>query len=419
MSHDFPELRQAMLKAKEAANVLANSNGQSRDDFLRALVGLIDSEFDSLLGANKNDLEKAAASKARPAVLDRLALDGPRLRQLASGLLETCDLPDPLGKVEDLNTRQDGLVVGRKRIPLGLIGFICEARPGAVAEATAMAIKSGNALLAKPGRESLETSAAFGSLITKALGKASLPPEAVSILPDLSRDQLRFVISQDEILDLVIPRGGESLIRFVAENSKVPVLKHYKGVNHLYVDKTAEIDMALKLAINGKCNRPSTCNALECLLVHQAMADDFLPKVCASLQENDVKIYACPRTRAKVSGLEEALEEHFGREFLELSIAVKVVDDLEGALGHISKYGSRHTEAICATDTKTAKAFLDRVDASCVMLNASTRLNDGGCLGLGAEIGISTSKIHAYGPMGLKELTTTKFVVMGQGHLRQ
>ncbi|MDR1676797.1 MAG: glutamate-5-semialdehyde dehydrogenase [Deltaproteobacteria bacterium] len=423
MSEDFSALQATMKKAKEAAHKLAGSSGQERDNFLKSLTTLLSQSSVAILEANQKDIEKAKANKANPALCDRLLLNEKRLSQLEVGLSDCIALPDPLGRIEDLTTRPDGLRVGRQRIPLGLIGFICEARPGAVVEATAMAVKSGNGLLAKPGRESLESSRVFNRLITEALDLSRLPLEAVSILPDLSYDQLKFMIAQDQLLDLVIPRGGESLIRFVADNSKVPVLKHYKGVNHLYVDKAADIDMAIDLTINGKCNRPSTCNALECLLVHKSRAADFLPMVVRALLEHKVRILACPRTKEALgpdsgAGLEEALEEHFGREFLELTLAIKIVDSLEEALDHIRRYGSNHTESICTTDLERSTLFLNRVDASCVMVNASTRLNDGGCLGLGAEIGISTSKIHAYGPMGLKELTTTKFVVIGQGHLR-
>jgi glutamate-5-semialdehyde dehydrogenase len=323
-----------------------------------------------------------------------------------------------LAESQDYTIPSPGLLVARKRIPLGLIGFICEARPGAVVEAAAIAIKSGNALLAKPGRESAQTSAVLEAVMKSALTDANLPPQAITVLPELSREEIKYAISQEDLLDLVIPRGGEGLIRFVSDHSKIPVLKHYKGVNHLYVDNYSDLNMAVNLAVNGKCNRPSTCNALECLLVHKDFAKAFLPVVCQALKENGVTIYACPKARAIVEGLSEAGEEHFGREFLALEIALKVVDDLDEAVAHIAKYGSKHTEAICSTDNDTYVDFLNRVDASCVLVNASTRLNDGGCLGLGAEIGISTSKIHAYGPMGLNELTTRKFVVVGKGHLR-
>jgi glutamate-5-semialdehyde dehydrogenase len=333
--------------------------------------------------------------------------------------VEACRcLDDPLGRVEDLSTRPDGLVVGRLRVPLGLIGFICEARPGAVVEAAALAVKSGNGLMAKPGRESSRTSGVLGDILAAALAMAGLPRSAVRVLPDLDAEQLRFMISQDGILDLVIPRGGADLISFVDENSRVPVLRHFQGVNHLYVDERADVGMAVSLAVNGKCDRPSTCNALECLLVHRARLDDFLPQVCDALARRDVTIYACPEARARVSGLEEALEHHYGHEFMGLALALRVVPDMDVAMAHIRLHGSRHTESICTSDLATARRFLSLVDAGCVLANASTRLNDGGCLGLGAEIGISTSKVHAYGPMGLRELTTTKFVVLGHGHLR-
>jgi glutamate-5-semialdehyde dehydrogenase len=408
-----------MAKAKAAANVLALSTGHDRNAFLKNLIGLLESESGAIAQANAGDLEKAKSDGASLATIDRLALSEKSLKGLIEGIKVCLGFDDPLESGEGYAPTKTGLLVGRKRIPLGLIGFICEARPGAVIEAAAIAVKSGNALLAKPGRESALTSGVLGQIMKKALSAARLPAEAVTVLPELSHDEIKFAISQDELLDLVIPRGGESLIRFVAENSKVPVLKHYKGVNHQYVDKSADLGLAVKLAVNGKCNRPSTCNALECLLVHKDVAGEYLPLVCRELKEKGVTVYACQRARDLVAGLNQAKEDHFGKEFLSLEMALKIVDGFEDALAHIAKYGSKHTETICAQDQQTAKAFLKRVDASCVMVNASTRLNDGGCLGLGAEIGISTSKIHAYGPMGINELTTRKFVVLGEGQVRE
>jgi glutamate-5-semialdehyde dehydrogenase len=419
MSKEYPRLYETLVRAKAAAKALALSSGENRNEFLKALIGLLESQRGLIAQANLQDLERAKTEGASLTVIDRLALGEKQIGGLIEGLKVCLSFEDPLERTEDYGSPRQGLLVGRKRIPLGLIGFICEARPGAVVEAAAIAVKSGNALLAKPGRESSKTSALLGEIMKKALGAAKLPAEAVTVLAELSHEEIKFMIAQDELLDLVIPRGGQSLIGFVAENSKVPVLKHYKGVNHFYVDKSADLDMAVSLAINGKCNRPSTCNALECLLVHQDLAKEFLPRLCQALIEKGVTIYACARARARVDGLEEAREEHFGKEFLSLEMALKIVDDFDSALEHIAKYGSQHTEAICAQDKEAMVNFLNRVDASCVMVNASTRLNDGGCLGLGAEIGISTSKIHAYGPMGINELTTRKFVVVGQGQLRE
>ncbi|MDR1656377.1 MAG: glutamate-5-semialdehyde dehydrogenase [Deltaproteobacteria bacterium] len=418
MTEGFVEFLEVMKKAKKAATVTAGSTGLVRNAFLIKLAKLIDLKSPEIIQANQRDMEEGQRQGVNDSVLDRLLLNDSRLKQLSEGLNECVSLSDPIGAVEDQITMNNGLTVGRRRIPLGLIGFICEARPGAVVEAAAMAVKSGNALLAKPGRDAYYTSLVFNQIIAQALTEASLPAETVIVKPALSQAELSFMVSQADILDLVIPRGGQSLIEFIDLHSRVPVLRHYKGVNHLFVERSADLAMALELTVNGKCNRPSTCNALECLLVDEKIADVFLPRAVSALTAKGVKLYGDPKAAALSSDIIPAQSDTFGQEFLDLILAVKVVEGLPEAMEHISQYGSRHTETICTDNLTSANEFLNLVDASCVMVNASTRLNDGGCLGLGAEIGISTSKIHAYGPMGLKELTTTKFVVVGNGHLR-
>jgi glutamate-5-semialdehyde dehydrogenase len=418
MSNEFDALRKLMLSSKLASDQAACSTGLVRNAFLVNLARLVESERHRIAAANEVDVREGRARGLGPVILDRLALSEPRISALARGLAECAALPDPLGAVEGQATLGSGLVVGRRRIPLGLIGFICEARPGAVVEAAAMAVKSGNGLIAKPGRDAAETSRELGLIIARALTEAGLAPETVVVDPALSPEELAFMVRQSDLLDLVIPRGGEALIEFVDANSRVPVLRHYKGVNHLFVDEGADLDMALKLAVNGKCDRPSTCNALECLLVHESIAAAFLPRAAADLAARGVKLLGDPKSAALAPEISPAGAGDYGREFSDLILAVRVVEGMPQAFEHIREFGSRHTEAICTADLARANEFLARVDASCVLVNASTRLNDGGCLGLGAEIGISTSKIHAYGPMGLKELTTTKFVVVGQGHLR-
>jgi glutamate-5-semialdehyde dehydrogenase len=371
-----------------------------------------------LLAANDDDIALARKNSLPEALIDRAALNETRVSQLAAGLRETAALPDPLGEVENFRTLPSGLLAGKLRIPLGLIAFICEARPGAAAEAAAMSLKSGNAIIIKPGKEVLRSARVLASIIKEALKSAGLPAGAVTILPDLDREEIKELLSFSDYIDLVIPRGGEGLIRFVDENSRIPVLKHFKGVCHLYVDEGADLSMAAEVAFNAKASRPGTCNALECLLVHRLEAPLFLPEIMARFKAAGIETAACPRSLALIPGAVPAREDDFGREFLGPKIAVKIVDDIEDALRHIRLYGSRHTEAIVTRDQKRARHFLKNADAGCVLVNASTRLNDGGCLGLGAEIGISTSKLHAYGPMGLKELTTAKFVVIGDGHLR-
>ncbi|MDR1872724.1 MAG: glutamate-5-semialdehyde dehydrogenase [Deltaproteobacteria bacterium] len=412
---NLPEITAQVASSLPA---LGASSGQIRNQVLQSLAELLENHDQQILAANQDDVQEARANKLSEALIDRLALSAHRLTQLVAGLRETMALPDPLGAIEDFKTLPSGLMVGRMRVPLGLIVFVCEARPGAVAEACAMALKSGNAIIVKPGKEVARTAKALAPLLTRALESAGLPGQAATVLPDLSHEELKELIGLNQYVDLVIPRGGENLIRFVDENAKVPVLRHFKGVCHLYVDEGADRKMALELAMNAKVSRPGTCNALECLLVHQKEAPKFLPQVGSALIAQGVKIVSSPEALPYLPGATKAKADDYGREFLGLKLAVKVVASLEEALDHIRQYGSHHTEAICTKDQKRALTFLKSVDAGCVLVNASTRLNDGGCLGLGAEIGISTTKLHAYGPMGLKELTTAKFVVTGDGHLR-
>jgi glutamate-5-semialdehyde dehydrogenase len=416
-------LRSAAEAARASLPALAASPAPARNLVLTTLASLIEKNSEKLLELNRRDLENGQKAGLSAPLLDRLELNPARVAGLRAGLLEVAGLPDPLGPIEDFRTLESGLSVGRMRVPLGVIAFICEARPGAVAEAAAMAIKSGNAILAKPGKEARLTSEYVGELIQEALGAASLPAAAAAVLASAGREGVLELLKMDDAIDLVIPRGGEGLIRFVAENSRIPVLRHFKGVCHLYVDEGADLDMAVRLIINSKANRPGTCNALECLLVDGREAPGLFPLLAPEIVKSKIKIRAdeaaFQHLDGKIGGLlERAGESDWGREFLDLILAVKVVDGLGGALEHIRLYGSRHTEAIVTRDLDRAQEFLRRADAGCVLVNASTRLNDGGCLGLGAEIGISTTKIQAYGPMGLLELTARKFVAAGSGQLR-
>jgi glutamate-5-semialdehyde dehydrogenase len=359
-----------------------------------------------ILAANEVDLSRASAES--PAFLDRLRLDLRRVEAMAGALREVASLPDPVGEVVETQTRPNGLRVDRVRSPLGVVLMIYESRPNVTAEAAALCLRSGNAALLRGGSEALQTNSAIA---------ACFPEDAVQLVPP-DRTLLDELLQLDEQIDLCIPRGGPSLIRFVADRSRVPVIKHYQGVCHLYVAADADLEMASRIAVNAKVQRPGVCNALECLLVDAGIASEALGRITPPLREAGVELRCDERALPLVRGGVAAMAGDFGREFLELKLAVAVVDGIDGALRHIARYGSRHTEAIVTRDPTLANRFMNEVDASCVLWNASTRFNDGGELGLGAEIGISTSKLHAYGPMGLRELTCTRYLVRGDGQVR-
>ncbi len=359
-----------------------------------------------ILAANEVDLAKAKAEN--PAFLDRLRLDRKRLGAIAQALVEVASLPDPVGEIVESQTRPNGLRVDRVRAPLGVVLMIYESRPNVTAEAAALCLRSGNAALLRGGSEALQTNSVIADCF---------PQDSVQLVPP-DRTLLDELLQLDEHIDLCIPRGGPSLIRFIADRARVPVIKHYQGVCHLYVAADADLDMAVRIAVNAKAQRPGVCNALECLLVDARIAPTALPRLAPALREAGVELRCDERALPLVSGGVAAMADDFGREFLDLKLAVAVVDGIDGALRHIARYGSRHTEAIVTADPQIATRFMNEVDASCVLWNASTRFNDGGELGLGAEIGISTSKLHAYGPMGLRELTCTRYVVRGDGQVR-
>ena len=412
------DMKKTAAEAAQAARILALASSEARDGALAALAKNLADESNELLKASEQDQGEAARAGLPSHMLDRLALTEKRIRELIKAVDRVRTMPTPIGLVEDEKMLPDGLKVGRLRIPLGLIAFICEARPGAPVEAGALAIKSGNGLIVKTGREMAHAAAALSAVFARSLTGQGLAPRAVTILPFLERDNLKELLNLSGTIDLVIPRGGEGLIRFVSENSRIPVLKHFKGVCHLYVDEGADLEMAADLVVNGKTQRPSTCNSLEALLVHAAEAEALLPPLGRRLADLGVTLKADPLAQKFLPEAEPATDDDWGREFLDLILAVKVVPDYESALTHIAGYGSNHTEVIVTRDEARGKHFQRSVEAGCVMLNASPRLNDGGCLGLGAEIGISTTRLHAYGPMGLRELTTTRFIVTGQGHQR-
>jgi glutamate-5-semialdehyde dehydrogenase len=353
------------------------------------------------------------------AMLDRLQLDRKRLDAVAAGVDQVASLPDPVGTIIEERVLENGLRVAKMRAPLGLIGIIYESRPNVTADAASLCLKSGNAVLLRGGKEAFQSNTAIAEIFTRALEEEGLPPESVTLLPTTDRQATLVMIGLDGIVDMVIPRGGEGLIRFVAEHARVPVIQHYKGVCHVFVDRSADPDMALQIALNAKVQRPGVCNAMETLLVDEAIAPSFLPKLGTAMSAEGVEIRADERAASCLDGVRRATEEDWDTEYLDLILNVGVVDGIDGALDHVAKHGSNHTEAIVTQDEAHADRWLREVDASLVLVNASTRFNDGFALGLGAEIGISTTKLHAYGPMGLAELCTLKWVGQGEGQVRQ
>jgi len=406
-------------RAKEASRVLATASTEKKNAVLRRVAEALRGKAgDLVLEANCNDMAAAVTMGLSKAMLDRLQLDRKRLDAVAEGLDQVVALPDPVGTVVDERVLDNGLRVAKMRAPLGLIGIIYESRPNVTADAAALCLKSGNAVLLRGGKEAFQTNTAIAGLFTQALADEALPPEAVTLLPTTDREATLAMIGLDGILDMVIPRGGEGLIRFVAEHARVPVIQHYKGVCHVFVDRTAEPEMALRIALNAKVNRPGVCNAMETLLVDAGIAPSFLPKLGAAMQAEGVEIRADDRAAVYLDGAKHASAEDWDTEYLDLILNVGVVDGIDGALDHVAKHGSNHTEAIVTEEAANAARWLREVDASLVLVNASTRFNDGFALGLGAEIGISTTKLHAYGPMGLAELCTLKWVGQGEGQVR-
>jgi len=401
------ELKLAALELAQRAKLAARELlRRDRRQLVLDAAAEIEKRAADILAANEVDLAKAKGEN--PAFLDRLRLDRNRLGAIAQALVEVASLPDPVGEIVESQTRPNGLRVDRVRAPLGVVLMIYESRPNVTAEAAALCLRSGNAALMRGGSEALQTNSVIADCF---------PQDSVQLVPP-DRTLLDELLQLDEHIDLCIPRGGPSLIRFIADRARVPVIKHYQGVCHLYVAADADLDMAVRIAVNAKAQRPGVCNALECLLVDARIAPTALPRLAPALREAGVELRCDERALPLVRGGVAAMADDFGREFLDLKLAVAVVDGIDGALRHIARYGSRHTEAIVTADPQIATRFLNEVDASCVLWNASTRFNDGGELGLGAEIGISTSKLHAYGPMGLRELTCTRYVVRGDGQVR-
>ena len=406
-------------RAKAAARRLAPLSSEEKNKALFVMADKLEAQSAFLVEKNEKDVEFARNAGASSAVLDRIALDPKRVKSMAKGLRDVAALPDPVREVVKMWRRPNGLQVGRMRIPLGVIGIIYEARPNVTADAAALCLKSGNAVILRGGSEAHHSNQAIGAVLRQACAETRVPQDAVQVVERKDHALVNELLQLEDYIDLIIPRGGEELIRAVAANSKVPVIKHYKGVCHVYVDDEASLEMAERICFNAKVQRPSVCNAMETLLVHETIAAKFLPSMIAKFHGAGVEVRGCEKTRALVPGLKKATEEDWSTEYLDLILAVRVVKDIEEAIDHIERYGSEHTESIVTTSYQRSREFIDRVNSSAVMVNASTRFNDGGELGLGAEIGISTSKIHAFGPMGLEELTTTKFVVLGDGQIRE
>lgn len=414
-----PELvHELCLAARAAARQLAVAPTDRKNQALLAMAQALRAQAPALKEANRLDLEAARQGGMAAAMLDRLTLSDKVIASMAQGLEQVAALPDPVGEVSSMWRRPNGLLVGRQRIPLGVIGFIYESRPNVTIDAAGLCLKSGNAVVLKGGKEALNSNLALAAIIQEALKGQGLPAGAAQVIPTTDRQATLALLQEEDLVDVIIPRGGEGLIRFVTQNSRIPVLKHYKGVCHLYVDQDADLDMAVEICLNAKCQRPGVCNALETMLVHKATAPAFLDKAGQALLAQGVEIRGCEQTCALLPQAVPAQESDWPAEFLDLILAVKVVDSLDQALEHIARYGSQHTEAIVTRDYARARRFINGVDSSVVLVNASTRFNDGGELGLGAEIGINTSKLHAFGPMGLTELTTQKFIVYGDGQVR-
>jgi glutamate-5-semialdehyde dehydrogenase len=411
--------REIAEKAKKAQPQIARASSDKKNKILQKIAGYLEENIESILSANQKDLSNAEKNGANKALLDRLKLDEKRIKALIKSVEEIIKLPDPVGQIIEMKPRPNGLLVGRMRIPLGVIATIYEARPGVTIDIASLCIKSGNAVILRGGSEALETNSVLVQLIKKAVRDEGIDDNIVGFINDPSREHIFELLKLEELIDLVIPRGGEGLIRFVAENSRVPVLKHYKGVCHIFVDEFADLEKAYKVCLNAKVQRPSVCNAMETLLVHEKIAEKFLPTMGKIFREHGVELRGCEKTRKIISYAVPATEDDWYAEYLELILAVRVVPSIDEAIEHIKKYGSSHTEAIITENLENAMKFIKEVDSSSVMVNASTRFADGYEYGLGAEVGISTTKLHAYGPMGLEGLTTLKWIVFGNGHIRE
>lgn len=405
--------------AHQASLAMARLSTDCKNKLLVAMAQALETDADKIIAENVKDLDAGRIKRLSAAMLDRLMLNPPRITAIADALREVAVLPDPVGEVTKMWKRPNGLMVGKMRIPLGTIGIIYESRPNVTADAAALCLKAGNAVVLRGGSEAINSNRAIAKILQDVLSGHGVPAAALSLISFTEREAVLEMLKQEESIDLIIPRGGESLIRFVVENSRIPVIKHYKGVCHIFVDSAADFDMAEKIIINSKTQRPGVCNALETLLIHKDIAEQFVPRIAATLSSMGVELRGDKEFCKYATEAKPAAEDDWYAEYLDLILACRVVDDMDAAIAHINRYCSLHTESIITTDYSTANRFIREVNSSCVMVNASTRFADGNQLGLGAEIGISTTKLHSFGPMGLEDLTTTKFIVYGDGQVRE
>lgn len=419
MTTTAEKIKSIAEKTREASYAMAKLSTGAKDELLMDMAQALITNARYIVSENRKDLEEGERRGLSPAMLDRLMLDNSRIKGMADAIREVAALPDPVGEVTGMRKRPNDLMVGRMRIPLGVVGIIYESRPNVTSDAAALCLKSGNAVVLRGGSEAINSNIAIARILSEELEKRNLPAAALSLIPFPEREGVTEMLRQEEFIDVIIPRGGESLIRFVVEHSKIPVIKHYKGVCHVFVDASADFDMARDIIINAKVQRPGVCNALETLLIHQDMAATFVPFIFEALSALKVEVRGDETFCQFAPKAVPAVEEDWATEYLELILSARVVEDMDAAIAHINRYGSLHTESIVTADYANSQRFLKEVNSGVVMVNASTRFSDGNQLGLGAEIGISTTKLHSFGPMGLEDLTTRKFIVYGNGQVRR
>ncbi len=405
--------------AKEGARSLARASSKQKNAVLIKMAQALNDSTEMLILENAKDIQQAETKGLTKAMIERLTINKKRIQEMSDGLIEVSQLPDPVGEIFNMRRRPNGMMVGKMRVPIGVIGIIYEARPNVTADATSLCLKAGNAVILRGGTEAINSNKAIVSILRKVAQAEGIHEGAITYIDVPDRQAIMEMLKLEGIIDLIIPRGGEGLIRTVTENSRIPVLKHYKGVCHVFVDRDADLQMAEDVSFNAKVQRPATCNAMETLLVDSEIAEKFLPKMLKRFQDNGVELRGCPKTSSIYPNIKKVNDEDYHNEYLDLILNIRVVKDINEAMDHIAKYSSSHSDSIITKDYDKAMLFLNEVDSSAVFINASTRLNDGFQFGLGAEIGISTDKIHARGPMGLEELTCTKFIVFGSGQLRE
>lgn len=406
-------------EAKEASKVIANLSSRVKDEALLKMASTLEEKTKDILAENRKDLDRGRENNLSKVLTDRLMLNEKRIKEMACGLREVTSLSDPVGEVTSMWQRPNGLMVGRMRVPLGVVGIIYEARPNVTADAAGLCLKSGNAVLLRGGKEAINSNKIIAKVLMEAGKEAGLPPGSISIIKTSDREAVKQMVRLDKYVDVIIPRGSQQMIKAILSEATVPVISHGAGICHIYIDSRADVQMARRIAFNAKVQRPGVCNAMETLLIHREIAREVLPDLARRFTEAGVTLKGCPKTKAILKDIQEAKTEDWATEYLDLVLSIKIVEDFKEATDHIAQYGTGHTESIVTTDYELAHRFLREVDASTVMVNASTRFSDGQQFGLGAEIGISTQKLHARGPMGLVELTSTKFIVFGNGQIRE